>query len=322
MPALHIFIDTNVLLAFYHYTSDDAEQLKIIAKLAKKNELVLYLTEQVVDEFKRNRENKLAAAIKDLEKWGKAPGIPRCMIGYTEVKTYQEAVSAVEKARSALITQARKDAQERTLSADTLFADIVDVAVLIKREQLQIADAKTRKLIGNPPGKKDSWGDQINWECLLAGVPGGTELHIISKDGDFASPLFADQAHQFLVDEWKAAKGAALYLHEELRPFLKSKFPDIQLATDIEKSAAIGRLENSASFQTTHAAVATLSPISGTLTWSDADRLFSAGLVNNQIAWIGTDDDVYPFYAGLIDTFAAKLDAERKAALQAVFHPE
>ena len=190
MPTYHIFIDTNVLLSFYHYTSDDAEQLKIIAKLVEKKEMVLYLTEQVVDEFNRNRETKLAASIKDLEKWGKAPGIPRSMIGYAEAKTYQEAVSAVDKARTALITQAREDALKRTLTADSLFEEILKVAVIIKREELQIKAAETRKLIGNPPGKKDSLGDQINWECLLAGVPKGTELHIVSKDGDFASPSF------------------------------------------------------------------------------------------------------------------------------------
>ena len=321
MAAFHIFIDTNVLLSFYHYTRDDAEQLKIISKLVETNELALYLTEQVIDEFNRNREVKIATAIREFEKWGKGPGVPRSMIGYPEAKAYQEAVGAVEKARSALIAHAREDAEARSLSADTLVAAILKVATVIARDPDQIDDAETRKIIGNPPGKPDSFGDQINWECLLHGVPDGTDLHIISKDGDFASPLFPDRPHQFLLDEWKSAKDADLHLHEELRPFLKSKFPEIELATDIEKSAAILRLENSTSFQTTHAAIATLTPIRETFTWTDADRIFTAGLINNQISWIGTDDDVCAFYGSLIETFAAKLDPDRRAALELEFHP-
>jgi len=320
MPTNHVFIDTNILLSFYHYTSDDAEQLKIIVKLVQNNGLVLYLTEQVADEFNRNRESKVSAAIKDLEKWGKAPGIPRSMINYAEAKAYQAAVSSVEKARSALIEQARKDAMARTLSADSLVADILKVATIIKRTDADISMAMARKAVGNPPGKKDSLGDQINWECLLRGVPAGTELHVVSKDGDFSSTLFTGAPHQFLLDEWVGKNNAQLHLHEELRPFLKAKYPGIQLATDVEKADAIQRLESSTNFQMTHSAIAALAPLSGTMTWGDADRVFTAGLINNQIGWIGTDEDVHAFYSNLMETFSSKLDPDLKAALLELFH--
>lgn len=49
--ALHAVIDTNVFLAFYAYTKDDVEQLRIVSELIKSGKLVLYLPEQVVVNF-------------------------------------------------------------------------------------------------------------------------------------------------------------------------------------------------------------------------------------------------------------------------------
>jgi predicted nucleic acid-binding protein len=59
MPAklkVHLFIDTNIFLSFYAYASDDVEELRKLTKLISTDQLKLYLTEQVRDEFYRNRE--------------------------------------------------------------------------------------------------------------------------------------------------------------------------------------------------------------------------------------------------------------------------
>ena len=37
--AISVFIDTNVFLAFHHYTKDDIEQLKIVLELTNTNKL-------------------------------------------------------------------------------------------------------------------------------------------------------------------------------------------------------------------------------------------------------------------------------------------
>jgi predicted nucleic acid-binding protein len=61
---MNLFIDTNVLLSFYHYSSDDLEELQKLTVLISEGQVTLILPEQVVSEFRRNREAKIADALK------------------------------------------------------------------------------------------------------------------------------------------------------------------------------------------------------------------------------------------------------------------
>lgn len=61
----HLFIDTNILLSFYGSAKDDLDQLDKLVKLIHAKSIKLYLTQQVVDEFKRNRETNLVTSLKD-----------------------------------------------------------------------------------------------------------------------------------------------------------------------------------------------------------------------------------------------------------------
>ena len=52
---MHVFIDTNILLNFYHYTSDELDALNNVFASHNQGAANVYLTDQVCDEFKRNR---------------------------------------------------------------------------------------------------------------------------------------------------------------------------------------------------------------------------------------------------------------------------
>ena len=62
--AIHLFIDTNIYLKFYHFSNDDLEELNKLHVLLDNDNLELYLPEQVRNEFNRNRDTKLADALK------------------------------------------------------------------------------------------------------------------------------------------------------------------------------------------------------------------------------------------------------------------
>ncbi len=63
---MKLFIDTNIFLSFYHLTSEDLEELRKLAVLLDQKKVVLYVTDQVRAEFNRNRETKIADAVKRL----------------------------------------------------------------------------------------------------------------------------------------------------------------------------------------------------------------------------------------------------------------
>jgi hypothetical protein len=84
-----------------------------------------------------------------------------------------------------------------------------------------------------------------------------------------------------------------------LSSFLKRHFPNIQLADQLAKGAAIEKLEKSSNFATTHNAVARLTQFDD-FTAAELQRIINAYQSNNQINWILGDDDVKEFAHKLV----------------------
>ena len=83
---MNLFIDTNVLLSFYHLASDDLEELRKLSVLIDKDKIKLLLPRQVVNEFRRNRENKIADALKGLKGQNLKLQFPQICKDYPEYK--------------------------------------------------------------------------------------------------------------------------------------------------------------------------------------------------------------------------------------------
>jgi hypothetical protein len=318
-PKLYLFIDTNIFLSFYAYTSDDVEELRKLSSLIKTGQLKLFMTEQVRDEFYRNREDRLKESVREFGKTAVSDSIPRFMEKYQSIKTYRRSRKALLKAKDEAITQAKKEAGERAMAADTLFRELVDAAGVVK-VTAKVYEAATRRMaLGNPPGKQGSLGDRINWEILLAHATEGVDLHIVSRDGDFGSPLLPTP-NSFLLDEWSSKTNGTLHLHDQLKPLLKEYFPQIKLAIDAEKRAALEKLTMSGNFATTHAAVDGLTPFIGVLTSEDIHELVEAAANNSQITWILSDQDVHDFYSKLlaIEQSGGEIDPDDKKRLKAL----
>ena len=79
------------------------------------------------------------------------------------------------------------------------------------------------------------------------------------------------------------------------------------------RSELIFLLENSASYSSTHAAVAKLSALTG-WTAEDKQRLFKAAEANDQVGLILTDSDIAAFYRGLLDKDTEATEEARFAA--------
>jgi len=314
----HVFIDTNVFLSFFAYTNDDIEELKKLVGLIKNKKIRIYLTQQVCREFDRNREKKMLYALEDFKKIG-LPGLPRLMAHYPNGNNYQKVVKDLKKLHNDLIVRVKKDALAEELPADKLFSALIAASgnIIADEDDLKMARERTER--GDPPGKDDSFGDRLNWELLLAYVPAGQDIHIISKDGDFASSIDGRKPHPVLMKEWKYKKKSDLYLHTELGAFLSTHFPGIEVATDIEKVDAINRLKSSGSFEQTHTAVSKLTEFADLLTVAEIDDLVDAALDNSQIRWISTDDDVKVFFQKIVEQRLDTYTKERRAEVVKAF---
>lgn len=312
---MNLFIDTNVLLNFFHFSKDSLEELEKVFVLQNYGKISLWLTDQVELEFSRNRETKIADALKKFLDEKPNSGIPHVARGYPESDQLIEALKQVNSSRDQLMVKVRNDISEKSLYADKLIKEIFAKSTRIKFTEGQFCAAKRRSDLRSPPGKNNSLGDAINWEALLEAIPEGQDIFIVSEDGDFASPLDAERLSDFLTEEWAGKKKSKAVLYKRLSQFLSLMFPDAKVAAELEKDILIAELANSGSFATTHQAVADLSKFAS-FSPKQASEIADAYIVNSQVGWIATDEDVHAFGKKIQEAHSATLDpAQQKAFL-------
>jgi len=223
---MHLFIDTNVFLNYYRHTADDTKALDQLSKHIEAGDIALHLPLQVRDEWIRNRERGLHESNESFRRVV-PPGLPRHLDGLDSTSKYLEAVTALVKARDQLMIEANSKALQFDLAVDKSLNQVFSSATLYAHDNAVFEMAKCRADKGNPPGKRDSYGDQYNWEILLQKVP-EEDLYVVSKDSDFASALAkpdkngAISAHDFLRREWSNRKNKKnLYVFQTIATLLK-----------------------------------------------------------------------------------------------------
>jgi predicted nucleic acid-binding protein len=256
---MHLFIDTNILLSFYHLSSEDLGQLAKLIQHVKDKTLTLQLPEQVETEFYRNRDVKIADALKRLKEQKLNLQFPQICRGFPEYEELRAILEAYGKKHTELVGKVTDGVSKVSLQADSVIQELFAVATKIPTDDEIYEKANRRYSIGNPPGKNDSKGDAINWESLLKNTPQGTDIFFISGDSDYCSPLDEEQFSAYLLNEWKTKKQSNLVFYKKLSSFFKEKSPDIKIATDLEKGKIISDLVGSSNFACSHLAIAHLS---------------------------------------------------------------
>ncbi|USX25622.1 PIN domain-containing protein [Oxalobacteraceae bacterium OTU3CINTB1] len=241
--AIQLFVDTNIYLNFYHFSNDDVDSLRLLKNKVNSGEVVLHLPKHVINEWERNRESKLKIAASEFSKSALQAQIPRHMMTLAMAKQYSDAIDVAKKARDRLIAEATASALTYELEVDIELKSLFAVAALYQEDDDVYARGKMRADKGNPPGKAGSVGDQYNWEMLLEKVE-SEDLFIISKDGDYVSPLQGPDSNgrphpnSFLQNEWKIRKNSSLQVFDSIKAFLKHHAKVIQDAQQALNLAA------------------------------------------------------------------------------------
>ncbi|MEN9221929.1 MAG: PIN domain-containing protein [Thermostichus sp. BF3_bins_97] len=290
-------MDTNILLDLYHLSGPDLEELRKLTKMVEKEKVELLVSSQVVDEFWRNRERVIADALKQFRESKAAAKVPNIIRIYPEAQDLKAVVDKANELVKLLTSKVTSDIEDDALKADGVIRELFSAIKVGDITDEIFERGKRRHELGNPPGKRDSLGDAVNWEWLLEQEISfwDDELVIISADGDYESELTKGKPREYLLREWKKRNAACeLILEKSLTSFLLKYFPDIQLAEELDKLDEIERLEQSSTFASTHSAIAALDKYDD---FKDAEvkRIVEAYLGNNQILWILGDPDVKAF---------------------------
>lgn len=225
MAGLQLFIDTNIFLNLYEYSTDGIEEIEKLIQHVTNEEVFLHVPEHLLNELERNRESKLKNAAMEFQKAAFPEKVPRHMLGTQGAKDYADAVRKAKEARKLLVGTANAHALQKKLNVDLKYEELFEKVTSHPENDETFQRAMARMHKGNPPGKSGSVGDQYNWETLLVALP-DEDLHIVSADGDFVSPL-SEQDNEvlrplaFLEREWSQHKGGAkLLVYKTIKQFL------------------------------------------------------------------------------------------------------
>ncbi|MCA8870123.1 MAG: DUF4935 domain-containing protein [Rhodobacteraceae bacterium] len=319
---MNLFIDANIFLDFYHLSGGDIEELKKLVALIEEGDIVLFTSKQLQEEVRRNRDTKIFDALKEFQKASFKVSFPAFCKHYPEYAEIQEALKTANSKHSQLLTKSTGDIKAENLNADTLISDLFSKSKDIPVSQAIFNASINRFRLGNPPGKKKvTMGDEVNWECLIEGVPQIEELHFVSGDGDYASAIFPEELNAFLQSEWKQKKESEICFYKSITDFFKKKFPDIKLASDIKVNKLIEKLAASGSFAITHVVISELSK-QAQFSKVQVEELVSILDLNTQVSWIIEDLDVKTFYRSILEKYGEIVSAPARQTLNSLLFPE
>jgi len=226
----YLFVDTNIFLRLYSVGTDYPDLITKLIKKIEKKEIKLFLTQQVIDEFNRNREIKLRDSLKIIKEIKEIkfsiPSFCRNIKSINAIKKrFDEIRSFAKKAHANIKEKALKE----SLQADIIFRKLFKTAKIINISPGVIDKAKERFSLGNPPGKKNSYGDAINWTVLLEEVPSSVDLYLITADRDYTSEIDNNYLNSFLKREWKKKKNSSVIVYNSLSRFLKEEFSQAKI---------------------------------------------------------------------------------------------
>jgi predicted nucleic acid-binding protein len=316
---MQLFIDTNILLSFYALNQDDLAELSKLIDAIDKQQISLLFTDQIIDEFNRNREQRIDGAIKSLRTQTFNPQFPQLCEDYPEIDSLRDSLKHYEQAHASLVTKILADIKTKTLKADRIIQALFSLGKQLTPNNTVLDRARFRMGVGNPPGKNNSLGDAINWECLLDETPAGENLYFITGDKDYCSALNDDEFSDFLLNEWMRKKQATIHFYKRLSSFCKEQFPEIALASVRDKEFLIRDLVNSHSIVATQMAIDKLSYYSE-FTAAQVNTIVTAAISNRQVIWSLEDDRVRSFLRSVVTNHQQYLDAASLAAIEGLLN--
>jgi hypothetical protein len=187
-----IFIDTNIYLRFFDSNSKEFKRLLDDLIVVKSN---IFVTNQITNEIERN---KLNVFNKSLSSYKKNVGISKVNLpehidgnNTRKLEEWNNKRKRIEEDNEKLIKELdgifEENISDISVSKDNVSLKLKSIFQNISNASSEeITLARTRKEIGNPPGKKDDpIGDQITWEQLLNKIPMTNRIWIITNDFDF-----------------------------------------------------------------------------------------------------------------------------------------
>ena len=310
---INLFIDSNIWLAFYRLSDEKVDTLNQLYEHVENGDIKLFMNDQVKNEIIRNRDSVINDTIKSFKDFKfnlQAPVFMKDSDLFSELKHNLKNASNLHKS---ILDDIISSIDDKNLNIDLIIKKFFDKGKMSVMEDDYFKKAKKRKSLGNPPGKENqnTCGDELNWEFLLSEVPDGKDLYFVTRDRDYASPRGSEKIHPFLEREWEEKKNSKIFFYTGLSSFFREKTPEIILENDEKTDFLIAELAYSCNFSQTHRIISEF-PKNKSFNVDQIDRLRKAYQDNNQINWIGEDEDVKDFFRPILERHSSHENTDSK----------
>ena len=317
---MQLFIDTNILLSCYAFNQEDLEELSKLADLVATGQVTLLITDQILDEFYRNRERRIEGALKSFYGQTFNPQLPQICQDYSEITQLRKTLQEYEQAHSAMVAKISIDIKAKNLPADRILRYLFEKGTKLAIDSVVIDRARLRMSVGNPPGKNNSLGDAINWECLLVAVPDQTDLFMISGDKDYSSAFSEDDLSEFLRDEWERRKQSTIHFYRRLSGFCQEQLPTIGIANLRDRDFLVRELASSQSLADVQKYISKLRSYPE-FTAAQVNGMVVTLFQNQRVAWAIADDEIRSFWLDLVSRYNQYLDPATLDQLRVLLTP-
>jgi hypothetical protein len=188
VKGVRLLIDTNIYLDFYR---SNKHSIQILSGLSEHFDKII-LTDQIIQEFERNREIVLKGLKASFESESKLKYISSAYLDnlpeFSKLRKaqnyYDVCRTEVNEALNSIIESPEKD------PIYSFFTDMVrectKMNTILNTTDEIIQRAHKRKLIGNPPTSSGfSIGDEINWEIVCANLK--ENIILIGRDSTYTT---------------------------------------------------------------------------------------------------------------------------------------
>lgn len=186
-----LYIDANIYLGFYNTNRSEFKKL-LLSVIELKDQI--FFTEQFKNEIDRNKLNvfqqsidnyiKQVSLIKTVLPEHLDDDFKKLSEWNTNRKKLEESILS---SNDELLNIFKEVLSDISYSKDRVSKELLKLYDLAyKPTPKELEDARLRREIGNPPGKRiDTLGDQLSWEMLLNRISKIKKLWIISSDRDY-----------------------------------------------------------------------------------------------------------------------------------------
>ncbi|MDB3936202.1 PIN domain-containing protein, partial [Granulosicoccus sp.] len=309
-----------VLLNFFALSNNDLEELRKLVSLIDSNDIELIFTEQVLDEFHRNRDGKIAEAIRKLDDQKLKHQFPVMCRDYLAYKDLREIGKEYDKKLKSLKNSLIRDAKQSQLKADLLIDDILSRSKICRRTDEIVKLASLRVKLGNPPGKNGSYGDAINWEILLLSADRSTELCVIADDKDYFSTTDTKSPNSFLLREWYESVGTDCLFYRDISSFLRDHFPEVKIPSETELNTAVNQFVSAGDKELARKAIEKMSAMEA-FSNANVNYIVDAFLDNESVKEILNEKNVEDFLLSFSYLYSNVVRGDRRIAFDALVKP-